>query len=160
MLTSKPTLSPRPSFLPVSPCVSVNKDLVNESTRAPLRPPAQSNDHPSFFEAPQFPYCAPILPLPLCATSCLCFLITITYLPRLCVHCGLWPLGSHPNHSIHQTEAVAFLDSLRSHLTSTCPASLQSTGFCERRTANLVSKSLYFWKLLSVISRQITLFNK
>lgn len=119
------------------------------------------NDHSSFFEEPQFPYRAPFLPLPLCATSCLCFLITIMYLPRLCVHCGLWPLGSHPNHSVHQTEGVASLEF--STITSdfcTPHTSLQSTVFCERRTANLVSKSLYFWQLLSEISWQITLFNK
>lgn len=53
---SKPTLSPRPSFFPISPCVSVNKVLANESTRAPPWPPTKSNDHPSFFEKePQFP---------------------------------------------------------------------------------------------------------
>jgi hypothetical protein len=41
------------------------------------------------------------------------------------VHCGLWPLGSHPSTRVYQTEAVTFLESLWSHLTSIWPSSLQ-----------------------------------
>lgn len=116
---SKPTLSPRPSFSPTSPCVSVNKVLTNESTRDPPLPPKKSNDHPSFFEKePQFLCCAPIIPLPLpspgwsvlphdCA-SC----SPNVYLPRYFLHCGLWPSDSHPNTRVYQTEAVTFLESL------------------------------------------------
>lgn len=48
--------SPGPCFLPTSPCVSANKILAKESTRAPPRTPVESNDHPSFFEEPQFPF--------------------------------------------------------------------------------------------------------